>query len=168
MRARTVALIGGVVLASVLAVGAGLLEAAPARVMVCPASDRTVARTTLPAAIRTLVPSGTTGVLLCRYRGLGSLAKRWRLLGSRTLRAASKVGLLRAQLNGLPRAVGVIACPSDDGSKIIAYFHYPGASDDVVSIGTSGCAPVSNGHVHRTASLASGVKLRQELEALTG
>jgi len=163
--ARLAAVAGGVAVAAALSVGVAQLQAAP--VASCPSRDRTIPRTKLPSAAGQLVPSGTTGVLLCRYRGLNPYAKRFRLIASDKVSNAATAAQLSEQLNALQKLVGVSACPDDTGALIIAYFHDPHAADDIVSVDTSGCEPVSNGHVHRTASLPPGPQLVRELEAMT-
>jgi hypothetical protein len=105
---------------------------------------------------------------LCRYRGLNPYPKRLRLLGSGTVRAASKVAHLGAELNALKALLtGPVACPADDGSQIVAYFRYRDGSRDVVRIQMTGCQVVSNGPVSRWAAIAPGPHLLNELEALT-
>jgi hypothetical protein len=133
----------------------------------CPASDRVVPRTTVAGATRELVPTGATSLLLCRYRGLNPYRKRFRLLGSGTVRATSKVAHLGAELDSLKVLTGPVACPNDDGSQIVAYFRYRDGSLDVVRVGTTGCEVVSNGHVSRSAAVAPGPHLLTELDALT-
>jgi hypothetical protein len=166
-RARTSALALLVALAGSLTVLVASLEAAPSKFVSCPGSDRTVAHPQAPGAGGELVPTGTTGVLLCRYRGLNPSAKRFRLIASDNVSRASTVAHLRAELDALRPSTGVFACPFDSNALIVAYFHYTGASDDVITVDTSGCELVSNGRVRRTASLAPGPQLVRELEALT-
>ena len=133
----------------------------------CPASDRTVPRTTVPGATRELGPVGATSLLVCRYRGLNPYRKRFRLLGSGTVRAASRLAHLALELNALKVIPpGPIACPADDGSLIVAYFRYRDGSLDVVRIATTGCQDVSNGPVSRWAAVAPGPHLLTELGAL--
>ena len=165
VRARAAALIA---VGSSLVLGVGPLQAASTRFESCPRSDRTVPTTALPGAVDELVPAGATGALLCRYRGLDPSAKRFRLIAFDKVTKASTVARLRAQLDALPPSpAGPTGCPADFGTSIVAYFYYPGASDDIVTVGTSGCTLVSNGHVHRSASLAPGPQLVRELEAMT-
>ena len=166
MRARIAVLAAGVALSGVLSFGAGQLEAAPIRV--CPSSDSGVLRTQLPGARDELVAPGTTGVLLCRYRGLDPYARRFRLIASGRVRKAVTVRELRTQFNALPQsAPGPTACPADFDSMIVAYFRYARGPDAVVTVDTTGCEGVSNGRVHRTAALGPGPVLVRELEALT-
>jgi hypothetical protein len=167
MRVRTAALAAGAVVVAILVLAAGDVQASPTSYSSCPSSDRTVPATRLPAADSELVPAGARGVLLCRYAGLNPPAKRSSLVASKQVGKAATVAELSRQLNALPRQVGVFSCPDDTGAMIVAYFHYRGASDDVVSVQTSGCELVSNGHVHRTAALAHGPQLLGELEAMT-
>jgi hypothetical protein len=162
---RGLALAVGLGFALLVVLGA---SAGASPVTSCPGSDRTVPRTTVAGATRELVPAGATSLLLCRYRGLNPYRKRFRLLGSGTVRAASKVAHLGAQLNALKvGGSGPIACPADDGSLIVAYFRYRDGSRDVVRIGTTGCEVVSNGPVNRWAAVAPGPQLLTELDALT-
>jgi hypothetical protein len=71
---------------------------------------------------------------------------------------------LAIELDALKPVIGAQACRSDDGSAIIAFFRYgrERKSDDPVTVGLSGCAFVTNGHVNREA----GAKLLGQLEAL--
>jgi hypothetical protein len=166
-RGLALAVVLGFALLVFLGAGAGA-GAGASPVAACPTSDRVVPRTTVAGARRELVPARATSVLLCRYRGLNPYRKRFRLLGSGTVRAASKVAHLGAQLNALKVAgPGPIACPNDDGSLIVAYFRYRDGSRDVVRVATTGCEVVSNGPVSRSAAVAPGPHLLTELDALT-
>jgi hypothetical protein len=168
VRARTTVLAVAVALAGLLALAAGELQAATTSSYAsCPRSDRTVPTSKLPGARGELVPAGSTGVLLCRYRGLNPYSKRFSLLASKKVSKSATVAELSTQLDALPRQAGVFACPDDSGTLIVAYFHYRSGPDDVVSVQTSGCGLVSNGHVHRTAALTTGQNLVRELESMT-
>jgi hypothetical protein len=123
-----------------------------------------------PSASNTLVPAGAIGLTLCRYRGLNPSPKRvGTLLRSRRIRNATKIAQLTWAFNALPpfpSGVGVIACPGDDGSEIVARFAYPGAPVDPVVVELAGCEGVGNGHIERWAVLDPA--LIQELRQLTG
>src|SRR5579862_4984692 len=106
-----------------------------------------------------LVPPGATAVLLCRYRGLNPPATAHRLVRGKVVTNTAEVKRLAAELNGLPKAHGRIACPMDDGSELVASFTYPDAAPATVSVGLTGCRMVTNGRITRSASTAAGSRL---------
>ena len=57
---------------------------------------------------------------------------------------------------------------ADDGSADLAVFAYAGSPDDIVTVGLSGCATVTNGHISRTAALTPGPALLDRLANLVG
>jgi len=180
MRVRLVTVLAGLVAVAGLA-GAGLIAVAASgsaaasgaaasagasgRYSSCPSSDRKVPGTEVSARTSELVPPGADGVLLCRYRGLNPSSKRFRLITSDKIKKSSTVLHISKQLNALPPMVGVYSCPADFDSLIVAFFHYRGAPDQVVTLDTGGCEAVANGQLRRTAARASG--LVHELESLT-
>jgi hypothetical protein len=108
-------------------------------------------------------------VLLCRYHGLnpkpravGTLAAS-RALGGRGARRLAR------ELDTLPRfpTDGFIACALDDGSRLVAFFHYAGTPDDPVVVELNGCNGVTNGRVVRMALTSGGQRLVAKLVRLT-
>lgn len=136
----------------------------------CPASGRRQLTSTTAGAGGRLVPGDPSGVLLCRYRGLnptpsavGQLLVQRMVTGSRTVeRLTHEFDSLR------PFQPGSYSCPADFGVKIVAIFRYSGSrSDEPATTDPSGCTPVTNGPVTRTAMLPPGPKLIAQLETLT-
>jgi hypothetical protein len=110
-------------------------------------------------------------VLLCRYRGVNpNPDAAATLTTARRIRRLAAVRRLAHEFNAL-RSVqpggGVIACPADDGSKVIAFFRYPSAPDDPVTVNLRGCRSVTNGQVVRSALIDPGQKLLRHIEKLT-
>jgi len=100
----------------------------------------------------TLAPAGANSIQLCRYSGLNArpplTLDRARLLG----RARPIKGLI-GQFDKLPKApTGAVACPSDDGSQIVAELGYRDGRGVPISVGLTGCRTVTNGSVNRDAS----------------
>jgi hypothetical protein len=122
-------------------------------------------------ARRQLAPSGASAIRLCRYSGLNG-QPRLTLIRSITIDAASVVGELVRELDRLPSDHGVMACPADDGSEILALLAYPGDHAVTISVGLRGCETVTNGSVNRVAlglgsPPAFGPQLVSQLEHLT-
>ena len=126
-----------------------------------------------PPARRVLAPSGADQIRLCRYSGLNS-HPRLALVRARLVDRAGLVAQLVKRLDGLPSGPGgPVACPSDDGSQIVALVAYPNGREVRISVGLRGCELVSNGSVHRTASgygpyPRRGPRLLAELKWLVG
>lgn len=104
-----------------------------------------------------VVPSGAKAVLLCRYGPRGGRVRE------RPITSDATVSRLAHELNALPTASGTYSCPLDDGESVVADFSYPSGPENPVSVGLSGCAEVSNGHVHR---IAAGTPVVGRIEAL--
>jgi hypothetical protein len=137
----------------------------------CPLTDRHELTSTTAGAARKLVPNGARQVLLCRYGGLNAGAERMRLVKSRLVVDHATVALLAEEFDALqPFPSGAMSCPADFGAKIVAIFRYlpKPKSDDPVTVGQSGCMPVTNGHLIRWAATAPGPQLVQRLESMTG
>jgi hypothetical protein len=71
-----------------------------------------------------------------------------------------------------PFPLGALACPSDDGSRILALLDYPNGKRDTVAFELTGCQGVTNGDLVRIASGYGshprlGPHLLTELERLT-
>ena len=115
------------------------------------------------------MPGGATGALLCRYHGLNPDPRRGgRLAASRAVDRRGAARLAR-ELDALPRFPkdGFVACAEDDGSTLVAFFHYAGAPDDPVVVDLRGCNAVSNGRVVRMALADAGQRLVARLIRLT-
>lgn len=124
---------------------AALPPACPHRVAVRLGPERWVAARTR------LAPAGASPIRLCRYAGLNA-RPRLALIRSRLLRSSRDVSGLVGELDALqslPR--GVINCPDDDGSQILALLAYPNRHVVTISVGLTGCRIVTNGSVVRTA-----------------
>lgn len=133
----------------------------------CPAKAPISEPSSAPDLAQMLVPPGARSVVLCRYHGLNPPALAGRLELERTVSSDVTVARLRSQLDALPaQGNGVVHCPMDDGSEILAIFAYAHTQPDPVEIGLSGCLLVSNGHLTRTASLPPGPALLAELARL--
>ncbi len=98
-----------------------------------------------------LAPPGASEIRLCRYSGLNA-RPRLALVSSRLLESQELIRQLLSEFDRLPSIRGVTACPMDDGSQILALLAYPGGRKLSISVGLTGCALVTNGSVHRTAS----------------
>lgn len=138
----------------------------------CPDHDRHVIRSTTTGAAKTLVPAGARQVLLCRYTGLGAHPTPsrggFRLIAHRRVTRLATVNRLAAGLDALKEPRGAVACPSDSGAALIAFFRYRSGSDDPVTVKLGGCSPVTNGHLTRGfAAPDTGRQLIRQLESLT-
>ncbi len=133
----------------------------------CPATDHQIAASRTPGAHGKLVPHRPTGLTLCRYRGLNPDPKQaGTLQRTQPVAAAQTIAWLTRHLNALPRfPSGPMSCPADDGSEIVAIFHYAKAPDDPVTVDLTGCQGVTNGHLRRWA--ATDQPLISRLESLT-
>jgi hypothetical protein len=122
--------------------------------------------------MRQLAPPGPTAIRLCRYASLND-AHPLHLARSVTVPRGRVARLLVREFDRLPRfAPGVIACPMDDGTEVVALLSYPGGHSVSISVGLRGCTRVTNGDVVRTAlgigpSPRSGPALLERLEHLT-
>lgn len=113
-----------------------------------------------------LVPPGAQALLLCSYHGLNPISENGRLEASRVVTASAELSWLTHSFDALPRLSGVVQCPFDDGSTLLALFEYAQPPDDPVSVGLNGCRIVQNGQLSRTASFGSGPALLARLESL--
>lgn len=123
----------------------------------CASTSRAPVNSRRSGAQDEVVPPGATAVLLCRYGPDGQRVRE------RSVTSAGIVSRLAEELNALPIAKGAYSCPFDDGESLTADFSYPSGPENPVSIGLSGCALVSNGHVHR---IADGRAVVGRMEAL--
>jgi len=148
-----------------LALAVLALHGAHAAVPGCPAVAPKPLPSTAPAGGGELVPTGATSLLLCRYHGLNPAATARRLEGMRLV--TSGIAQIAAEFDSLPKLPrGIMACPFDDGSEIVATFRYPRARADVVDVGLAGCRVVTNGRLSRTAIGPAGARLLARLTAL--
>lgn len=123
-------------------------------------------------ARRDLAPAGASRIRLCRYSGLNNhppLAPVRSVLVS----APSLVRKLVREFDQLPsQGPSAIACPSDDGSQILAVLAYPGSRVVTIAVHLQGCEEVTNESVARLAAgfgspPAFGTKLVAQLKRLT-
>ena len=98
-----------------------------------------------------LAPAGASAIRLCGYSGLNNHPPL-RLARSVLRSDPSLVGELVQEFDRLPSAQGAYACPSDDGSEIVALLAYPDGHGVTVSVGLTGCETVTNGSVFRIAA----------------
>jgi hypothetical protein len=114
-----------------------------------------------------LVPAGARSLRLCRYRGLNPPATARRLVAMRFVVERLQVESIAAALDALPVPTGVIRCPMDDGSEIVATFAYAHGSSIAIRIGLRGCETVTGPHPPvRTAAHPAGQRLIAQLERL--
>jgi hypothetical protein len=108
------------------------------------------------AATRKLAPVGATAIRLCRYGGLND-HPRLKLLNAALVINRRTVGHVIQEFDSLKQGpAGSVACPSDDGSQILALVAYPRAHRVTISVGLTGCSRVVNGDVSRTAANFAG------------
>jgi hypothetical protein len=139
----------------------------------CPqGSPKGIAPESWDEARHILAPNGAHTIRLCQYSGLNA-QRPLSLVHSRLLTQPAVVSGLVRRFDGLPRFPkgGGIACPSDDGSQIIALLTYPHGRRVRISVGEQGCNDVKNGSVVRTASgfgphPARGPRLLAQLKRL--
>lgn len=135
----------------------------------CPVRDRQQLVSTTPGTEKLLVPPGARQVLICRYGGLNAGRSKLRLVHLNLVSDRNTVTRLADEFDALPPfGKGTIVCPADVDRNIIAIFRYQRASksDDPVTVNTSGCTPVTNGHLLRIAAFPPGRALTSELQAL--
>lgn len=140
-----------------------------------PASGGALEPAAWAAARAQMAPPGASAIRLCRYAGL-TARRRFALIRSRLVRQGHLVTELLGEFDALPRLPrGVINCPEDDRSQIVALLAYPGGHELTISVGLSGCGVVTNGGLLRTAlgfgsppSTPLGPDLLAKLEGLTG
>jgi len=106
------------------------------------------------SAQRAMAPPGASFVRLCRYAGLNA-ARRLTLVRSALDGDPGVVGAIVAAFNQLPAPVpgsGVTACPASDESAIVALLVYPDGHSATIRVALTGCAPVTNGDLYRSAA----------------
>ena len=91
------------------------------------------------------MPSRPTAIRLCRYSG-GNDRPSGKLVRGRLIVNRAVVIPLVREFNRLPPVPsGVIACPGDDGSEVVALFAYPHGRRVAVALKKTGCEGVTNG-----------------------
>lgn len=151
----------------------GLIAAEPAFPASCARRSPLQVRTeSWSLARRELAPVGASAIRLCRYSGGNDHPPR-ALVHSVLLSASNLVRDLVREFDELPsQGPGGIACPSDDGSQIVALLAYPGGQLDRIAVHLAGCQEATNGSVFRLAlgvgsPPAFGPQLVAQLERLT-
>jgi hypothetical protein len=123
-------------------------------------------------ARRELAPKGATALRLCGYSGINS-ATALRLTRSRLVTDKKLVTHLVDEFDALPPYPkgAVFACPSDDGSQVLALLGYPHGQRVIVAVDETGCQVVTNGDVMRLANgyanTPVGPRLVAQLKDLT-
>ncbi len=121
-------------------------------------------------AARTLVPSGVTAVLLCRYHG-SEPARAFVLAAARAVRERWTMTRLRRQFDALGSLPPFAGCYGFPGFKtrLIAFFGYRSQPTDpvVVDLDTCDNRVVSNGQLVRSLDFPPGYQLEDELLAMT-
>ncbi len=159
-----VEVVAGFVAAPAMTVGVKSPSVRPSCPAALPATSARAPRTRAGG----LVVPGPTSLLLCSYYGgaSGELERSRLLHAEPTLTwLVHAFDALRSYPAGTTRT---IACGADDGSADLAVFAYAGSPDDIVTVGLSGCATVTNGHISRTAALTPGPALLDRLANLVG
>jgi hypothetical protein len=126
-----------------------------------------VAPSRWPAARHQLAPPGPGAIRLCRYSGLNDHPPMT-LVSSALVGSAQVRHRLVGRLDALPRPPAIAACPSDDGTAIVAHLAYPTGRAVTIRVGLNGCRSVTNGDVWRTAAGSVGDRLIAQLERLSG
>lgn len=104
-------------------------------------------------------------MVLCRYAGRNHIPAG-SLVGQVTVKGVDTLAPWRKRIEALPEPQAhPISCPMDDGSTMLAVFSDP-ADHVAVTIGTSGCATVTNGVRTATATSATDRTFLPDLERL--
>jgi hypothetical protein len=92
------------------------------------------------------VPGHPGQLLLCRYWGLNRGGQSMTLATGRYLNAGRQVEAIASELNSLtPFPRRPVACPFDNGARVVARFLYAGQPPVIVEIRLSGCRTARNG-----------------------
>ncbi len=134
-----------------------------ARPAACPTSAHLPSNSWAATKSR-LLPSGAVALRICRYtpgktRGVA-------LRGSHLLTNSTQIAKDTRILDALPGGHGTIACPVDNGSRVLLLAAYKSGRRASVSFQLSGCLTATNGHVLALANPAGQI-LAKELTALT-
>lgn len=115
-----------------------------------------------------MAPPGVKVVRLCRYSRRNQRAPLT-LTSSKLITSTALVGQLQRAFDALRPQKGPIACPVDNGSRILARLRYPDRHEVTISVGLAGCETVTNGNLSRIAlgpTSGSGPELVARLEQL--
>jgi hypothetical protein len=159
------------ILAGAMAVAAGAAVKLPTHPGCPNTAPVHVARNIWARAKGRLAPSGANRIRLCRYAGSDARPPAV-LLRSRPVTEQTLIRRLVRDYNLLPAFPRAVSCPSDRGSQILALLEYPGRRRVAIQLKLTGCQPVTNGDLIRTAAgfgspPAFGPALGRELEQLT-
>lgn len=114
----------------------------------CPRTDRLHEASPDPRTTRTLVPSGPTSALICRYWGFDDMGREGTFAGTRFVTDAATVGRAVTRLDALrPLFRGPHTCPAFGDRSELIFFRYRHASDDPVRIVVDCLIPVTNGRL---------------------
>ena len=165
-------MIAALVVFAGLGVGIGPALSAPRRArqepQLCPAkTPARIAPERSAAARRELAPPGVGSIALCRYSSLNDHPPL-SLTHSRLISRQSIVRKLVREFDHLPRGPrGPVACPSDDGSEILALLRYPQGREVTISVHLTGCTPATNGSVSRMATQGLIAQLERLVDSPT-
>ncbi len=120
-----------------------------------------------PALHRQFIPTGPSGLVVCRYRGIDanrphSLAGSGELGRGRRLHRLVK---LADRLEEPP--AGPISCPADTGKQVVLRLGYRRLPDALVALQLDGCRFATNGPLTRSTQSAAGDRLVHLLRGLT-
>lgn len=117
-----------------------------------------------PKSKESIVPGEPDRLLICRYLGLNHGVRSNMLLRGRLVTSLSVVRSISAEFNDLrPFPRGTFACPSDDGSRTYAFFHYEDEPPVVIEVSFTGCWAARNGHAD---AVVPSVHLQRRLRRL--
>jgi hypothetical protein len=97
------------------------------------------------AARQQLAPRGAVAIRLGRYTGVNAKPPL-NLVASGVVAQRQKVDVLVRRFDSLKPLSGAVACPADDGSRIVALLGYT-RHEPTISMGLTGCSTVTNGRV---------------------
>jgi hypothetical protein len=159
------------VLAAAMAVAAGAAAKLPVHAGCPDTAPAHIARNLWERAKGQLAPSGASRIRLCRYAGSDARSPSV-LLRSRLVTEHTLIRRLVRDYNLLPALPRAVSCPADRGSQILVLLEYPAHRRVAIQLKLTGCQPVTNGDVIRTAARfgsppAFGPTLVRELQQIT-
>jgi hypothetical protein len=117
-----------------------------------------------PKSKESIVPGEPDRLMLCRYLGLDRGMRSDMLLSRRLVTSLSVVRSITEEFDDLrPFPSGTFSCPSDDGSRTYASFHYKDEPPVVVEASFTGCWVASNG---RADAVVPSAHLQRRLRGL--